>query len=69
MTDAQPEQSPIIVAITGATGAVYGVETLRALRHLGHPAHLVVTQSGLRTLTFETGLNLDDLRGLSAQKF
>ena len=69
MTDAQPEQSPIIVAITGATGAVYGVETLRALRHLGRPAHLVVTQSGLRTVNFETGLNLDDLRALAAHTY
>jgi len=62
---ASTTQAPIIVAITGATGAVLGVETLRALNHLGRPAHLVVTETGLRTLAFETGLTLDDLRALA----
>lgn len=67
--DTQPDPGPIIVAITGATGATLGVETLRALHQLGRPAHLVVTESGLRTLTFETGLNLDDLRALAAHTY
>lgn len=69
MTDKTPAQDPIIVAITGATGAVLGVETLRALKKLGRPAHLVVTESGLRTLTYETGFNLDDVRTLAAQTY
>jgi len=59
------DQAPIIVAITGASGAIYGVETLRALKDLNIPTHLVVTESGVRTLNHETGLTLDDARALS----
>lgn len=61
--------APIIVAITGATGAVYGVETLRALKALNVPAHLVITETGARTLAFETGLGLDDVRALAAETY
>lgn len=60
---------PLIVAITGATGALLGVETLKALRQIGVPAHLVVTETGLRTLTFETGLTMDDLRPLADELY
>ncbi|PCI38767.1 MAG: 3-octaprenyl-4-hydroxybenzoate carboxy-lyase [Rhodospirillaceae bacterium] len=59
------DQAPIIVAITGASGAIYGVETLRALKDLNIPTHLVVTESGARTLNHETGLTLDDARALA----
>ena len=64
-----PSPAPIIVAITGATGAVYGVETLRALKDIGVPAHLVVTETGARTLGYETGLTLDDVRALATETY
>lgn len=56
---------PIVVGITGATGVVYGVELLRALNHLGRPAHLVITEMGVRTLAIETDLSLEDVRDLA----
>lgn len=52
---------PVLVGISGASGAVYGVETLRMLRELEIPAHLILSELGLRTLKIETGLGLDDL--------
>jgi 4-hydroxy-3-polyprenylbenzoate decarboxylase len=55
---------PLIVGISGATGVIYGVEMLRVLKDLGQPAHLIVSEMGLRTLRIETGDSLDDLRGL-----
>jgi 4-hydroxy-3-polyprenylbenzoate decarboxylase len=55
---------PIVVGITGATGIVYGIELLRALKVLGVPAHLIVSEMGLRTLQIETDSSLDDLRAL-----
>ncbi|MCR4378862.1 MAG: UbiX family flavin prenyltransferase [Rhodospirillales bacterium] len=66
-TDTPP--APIIVAITGATGAILGVETLRALKAIGRPAHLVVSEAGLRTLGFETDYSLDDLRALATETY
>jgi 4-hydroxy-3-polyprenylbenzoate decarboxylase len=69
MSKPDPKPAPIIVAITGATGAVLGVETLRALKAIGHPAHLVVSEAGLRTLGFETDYTLDDLRALATETY
>ena len=69
MNQAHPSPAPIIVAITGASGAIYGVETLRALRAIGHPAHLVVSETGARTLAYETGHTLDDVRALAAETY
>lgn len=60
---------PVIVAITGATGAMLGVEALRALKEIGVPAHLVVSETGVRTLTYETDLTLDDVRKLAVQTY
>ncbi len=56
---------PVVVGISGASGAIYGVETLHMLLELKIPAHLIVSELGLRTLKIETGLTLDDLQPLS----
>lgn len=69
MTSHASDPGPMIVAITGATGAVLGVEALRALRAMDVPAHLVVTETGARTLSYETGLTLDDMRGLASETY
>jgi 4-hydroxy-3-polyprenylbenzoate decarboxylase len=58
---------PLAVAITGASGAIYGVELLRALKHLGQPAHLVISQAGLRTLELETDCRLEEVQALAAR--
>lgn len=56
---------PVLVGISGATGVIYGVELLRALKQLGQPVHLIVSETGARTLAIETDLSLDELRGLA----
>ncbi len=61
--------APVIVAISGASGAVLGVETLRALKEIDVPAHLVVTQSGVRTLAYEMDMTLDDVRQLATTTY
>lgn len=57
--------APVIVGISGATGIIYGIEALRALKSIGVPAHLIISEAGVRTLDYETDMNLDDLRGLA----
>jgi flavin prenyltransferase len=61
------EKWPIIVGISGATGIVYGVETLRALNALEVPAHLIISEAGIRTLELETDMKFDDLRPLAQE--
>jgi len=61
------KQLPIIVAITGATGAALGMETLRALAELDIPTHLIISEAGARTLSFETDFTLEDARQLATK--
>ncbi len=56
---------PLLVGVTGATGIIYAVELLKALRQLAVPAHLIVSEMGVRTLALETDLALEDLRALA----
>lgn len=56
---------PVLVGISGASGAIYGVEALRMLKELNVPAHLIISELGLRTLKLETNLGLDDLAPLA----
>ncbi len=56
---------PLVIGITGATGIVYGVELLKALKRLGHPSHLIISEMGVRTLTIETDVSLDEVRALA----
>ena len=57
--------APVLVGISGATGVIYGIETLRALKALDIPAHLVISDAGVRTLNLETDLTLDDIKALA----
>jgi 2,5-furandicarboxylate decarboxylase 2 len=58
----------LIVGITGASGAVYGVRLLEALRQIqGWESHLVVSPSGLLTLSQELGLRRADVEALADQ--
>lgn len=61
--------APLIVGISGATGAVYGIEMLRALNKLGLPAHLIISEMGLRTIDIETGCSPDEVRGLAEKTY
>ena len=56
---------PLIVAITGASGAIYGVTLLRALRAADQSAHLIMSESAVRTLTTETDIGVDAVKALA----
>ena len=56
----------LIVAITGASGAIYGVRALEALKRLGTiETHLIVSQSGARTLAEEMDLAVKKVERLA----
>jgi len=57
----------IVVGITGASGAVYGVRLLERLHAAeGVESHLIVSRPAAKTLHYETGRTLDDLKSLAA---
>ncbi len=53
------------IGITGASGAAYSLSLLRILREHGWETWVSATEWGLHTLKTETGLGLDELRGMS----
>ncbi|MGD0013343.1 MAG: UbiX family flavin prenyltransferase [Bryobacteraceae bacterium] len=60
----------IIIGITGASGAVYGVRLVEKLRlSPGVQLHLVITRSGERTLTLETGRKPAEIRALAHSSY
>ncbi|MCP5368259.1 MAG: UbiX family flavin prenyltransferase [Hyphomicrobiales bacterium] len=66
MPSASPHaDAPLAVAITGASGVIYGIRLLQALAAAQVPAHLVLSESGARTITLETDWKLDDVRALA----
>jgi 4-hydroxy-3-polyprenylbenzoate decarboxylase len=56
------EPTRVIVAITGASGVVYGIRALDKLAEAGVETHLVITRSGIATLSHETDLSVADVR-------
>lgn len=58
----------IIVAITGASGTIYGVRILEALSKKKETA-LLVTSTASKILEYETGLKLDEIKGLADHYF
>ena len=54
------EQRDVVLAVTGASGAAIGLAVLDLLCWLGVRVHLVVTQSGKRTLLHEAGADAHD---------
>jgi 4-hydroxy-3-polyprenylbenzoate decarboxylase len=60
------EPTRVIVAITGASGAVYGIRALDKLADAGVETHLVITRSGIATLSHETDLSVQDVRDRAA---
>jgi len=63
----QPNKDPVIVGISGATGVIYGIEILKALKQIGQPAHLIISEAGIRTLEIETDYSLDDVRSFATE--
>ncbi|EJB05941.1 polyprenyl p-hydroxybenzoate/phenylacrylic acid decarboxylase [Rhizobium leguminosarum bv. trifolii WSM597] len=51
------EQIDVVLGVTGASGAALGVAVLQTLNDLGVRVHLVITESGKRTLSHEAGVD------------
>jgi polyprenyl P-hydroxybenzoate and phenylacrylic acid decarboxylases len=60
------DKKRLIVGISGASGAPVAVSLLKALRQMPDiEAHLVITESGRRTITEETGLAVQQVYSLA----
>lgn len=55
----------IIVGISGASGAPLAIRLLQALRQTELECHLIVTASGWRTISEETGMTADQVCALA----
>ncbi len=55
----------ILVGISGASGAPLALHLLRTMKKIGVESHLIVTDSGWRTIEYETGLKPDQVRNLA----
>ncbi len=60
-----PPRRRMIVGISGATGIVYGLRLLEVLGQLGIETHLVMTKAGERTLAYETGRTVREVRAMA----
>lgn len=54
----------ILVAITGASGSLYGLKFLRLLGEQQVEVHGLVSDAGRQVLTWETGLDADEIEGV-----
>jgi 4-hydroxy-3-polyprenylbenzoate decarboxylase len=54
-----PDQSPLVIAITGASGAAYGARLLEVVLAAGHEVHLSVSPSGQAVIQEELGRRVD----------
>jgi len=60
----------IVIGISGASGSIYGITLLEKLRMRPEvESHLVVTKSGDRTVTLETGRKSAELRALATHSY
>ncbi|MDP6377200.1 MAG: UbiX family flavin prenyltransferase [Pseudomonadales bacterium] len=57
----------LIVGMTGATGSILGVRLLEVLSETTVETHLVVSKWAQHTLTHETSLTLEHVRGLASE--
>lgn len=56
-------QSPFVVAITGASGSVYGIRLIEVLAELGERIDLIISESASTVIREERGIELGDLKG------
>jgi 4-hydroxy-3-polyprenylbenzoate decarboxylase len=60
----------IIIGITGATGAIYGIRLLEVLSAMKEvETHLVISEAGEKTITFETKRRISDVRKLASYSY
>ena len=56
----------LIIGITGASGAIYGIRLLEVLAEIDKvETHLVISDSGGKTIEHETSYKIEDVRGLA----
>ena len=56
----------LIIGITGASGAIYGIRLLEVLSEIDKvETHLVISDSGGKTIEHETSYKIEDVRGLA----
>lgn len=55
----------VIVGISGGSGAIYGVGLLKVLQELGVETHLVVSTMGEYNVSYECGIELEELKKLA----
>lgn len=56
----------LVVGISGASGAIYGVRILQVLRQAGVETHLVMSDSGKRTIAYETEHSVEEVKDLAS---
>jgi flavin prenyltransferase len=71
MAQFTPSQKPkrLVIAITGSSGSILGIRSLEMLKQLNIETHLVISRAAERTLNYETGRNLDEVRGLASSVY
>lgn len=55
----------IIVGITGSSGVIYGIEILKELAKRDWETHLIISESGKRNITLETGYQVKDVESMA----
>lgn len=55
----------LVVGISGASGAIYGIRILEVLRQAGVETHAVMSDSAKRTIVYETGYTVDQVKRLA----
>jgi 4-hydroxy-3-polyprenylbenzoate decarboxylase len=50
-----------IIGITGASGSIYGVKVVEELLRGGHEVHLVLTENGVKVLSYELEKDIDEV--------
>ena len=55
----------VVVGISGATGAIYGIRVLQALSTCKVESHLVLTDSGKRTIDTETNYSIKEVENMA----
>jgi 4-hydroxy-3-polyprenylbenzoate decarboxylase len=58
--------SRIIIGMSGSSGIIYGIRLLEVLRELSIETHLVVSRAAQLTLSYETSLSMEALKGLAS---
>jgi 4-hydroxy-3-polyprenylbenzoate decarboxylase len=55
----------LVVGVSGASGAIYGVRILEVLKKAGVETHLVMSDSGKRTIAYETDYSVEQVKDLA----